>query len=211
MNDLSPLKPKLNKTVDFIQKIEKTIPQIPKPSGECKIIVEGKEHSFPILEGSDGGKFLDLRTLYTKAGYFVFDPGFMATGLCCSSITLTDGEKGQLQYRGYKIEDLARNCSFLEVCYLLLYGELPNKSELDRFESLVYFFCRFINFSFVWSFFRNQEMMVHELMISFFKGFQSDAHPMAIMVIENRFFFDDSNFYKRLVLLELCLLSCIPI
>ena len=145
-DDSSPLKPKLIKTTEFIEKIEKTIPQIPTPIGECKIIVEGKEHRFPSLGGNDGGKFLDLRTLYTKAGDCVFDPGFMATGLCCSSITLTDGEKGQLQYRGYQIEDLASNCSFLEVCYLLLYGELPNKSELDRFEALVYFICPFIIF-----------------------------------------------------------------
>ena len=134
--ELSPLKKKLKETRQFIDKA--TIPVIPPPSGECKLLIEGKEYFFPILHGNDGGKFLDLRTLYNQSGHLIFDPGFMATGLCCSSITLTDGDKGQLKYRGYSIEDLSANCCYLEVCYLLMYGELPPKGELERFNSIVY-------------------------------------------------------------------------
>ena len=135
--DQSPLKPKIDKHARFLENLEQTTPKIPNPSGECKIILDGKEFSFPILTGTDGAKFLDIRTLFSQTGHIVFDPGFMATGLCCSSITLTDGEKGQLKYRGYAIEDLSEHCSYLEVCYLLLYSELPNKIELEKFDRIV--------------------------------------------------------------------------
>lgn len=138
--DYNSLKPKVDKASKLLQRIEKSTPKIPNPSGECKILLEGKEFSFPILMGTDGAKFIDLRTLFTKTGHVVFDPGFMATALCCSSITLTDGEKGLLKYRGYAIEDLSEHCSYLEVCYLLLYGELPNSKELEKFDRIVYYF-----------------------------------------------------------------------
>ena len=133
--DQSPLKASLFKTREYIDRV--TIPVIPKPSGECKLVIDGKEYFFPILKGNDGEKFLDLRTLYNKSGHLIFDPGFMATGLCSSSITLTDGEKGQLKYRGYSIEDLSKNCSYTEVCYLLMYSELPNAAELEKFNNIV--------------------------------------------------------------------------
>ena len=136
-DDESPLKHKIYVSTEYIAKVEQTIPRIPEPKGECKLLVEGKEYYFPILHGNDGCKFLDLRTLFLESGHLVFDPGFMATALCCSSITLTDGEKGLLKYRGYAIEDLAENCDYIEVCYLLLYGILPNKNELDRFSEIV--------------------------------------------------------------------------
>lgn len=134
----SPLQEQIEK--DKLPKTLKksAIPEIPPPNGECKLIIEGREYTFPILHGTDGEKFLDLRTLHTQSGYLIFDPGFMATGLCCSSITLTDGEKGQMKYRGYSIEDLSTNCSYTEVCYLLMHGELPCQSELEKFDKLVY-------------------------------------------------------------------------
>lgn len=137
--DQSPLRERLKSENDLIEIIEDSIPKIPSPSGECKIIIDGKEYSFPVLKGTDGSKFLDLRTLYTQTNHLVFDPGFMATGLCCSSITLIDGEKGCLKYRGFLLEDLAVNCSYLEICYLLLYGELPSLNEMERFNIIVYF------------------------------------------------------------------------
>ena len=133
--DESPLKNSLYKTREYIDNA--TIPVIPNPTGECKLVIDGKEYFFPILQGNDGGKFLDLRTLYNKSGHLIFDPGFMATGLCSSSITNIDGENGHLNYRGYSIEDLSKNCSYTEVCYLLMYSELPNAKELERFNNIV--------------------------------------------------------------------------
>ena len=105
------------------------------------------------------------RNLYAKTGCFTFDPGFVCTGSCASKITEIDGEKGRLSYRGFDIRDLALNCSYLEVCFLLLYGELPTRTELEIFESEVL-----------------DEMVLHEKMIDFYQSFEKDSHPMAIMV-----------------------------
>ena len=88
---------------------------------------------FPVLGGTEGPDVIDVRTLYGKTGKFTYDPGFMSTASCRSSITYIDGEAGILQYRGYPIEQLAESCSFLEVAYLILHGELPNRRELDDF------------------------------------------------------------------------------
>lgn len=108
---------------------------------------------------------LDIRQLYAKAGVFTFDPGFTSTGSCESKITFIDGEQGILQYRGYSIESVANHCDYLEVCYLLMFGELPSSSQKASFKSKV-----------------QSEAMLHEKLISFFNGFKCDAHPMAIMV-----------------------------
>src|SRR5947199_1041784 len=93
--------------------------------------------TFPLLSGSIGPDVIDIRTLYTKTGKFTYDPGFLSTASCNSAITYIDGDKGELLYRGYPIEQLAVNCDFLETCYLLLYGELPNQEQKNDFVSRV--------------------------------------------------------------------------
>ena len=120
---------------------------------------------FPIYSGSIGPDVVDIRALYGKTGKFTYDPGFMSTAACNSSITYIDGDKGELLYRGYPIEQLAVSCDFLETCYLLLNGELPNGVQKKDFVSLV-----------------TNHTMVHEQMSSFFHGFRRDAHPMAVLV-----------------------------
>lgn len=119
----------------------------------------------PILSGTIGPDVVDIQTLYQKTGMFTYDPGFTSTASCSSSITYIDGEKGILLYRGYPIEQLAEHCTFLEVCYLLLNGELPTPDEMQKFEGTI-----------------TMHTMVHDQLTNFFKGFRRDAHPMAIMV-----------------------------
>jgi citrate synthase len=119
----------------------------------------------PIYQGSIGPEVIDIRKLYTQTGKFTYDPGFMSTASCNSSITYIDGDKGELLYRGYPIEQLAVSCDFLEVCYLLLNGELPNAKEKAEFDALV-----------------TNHTMVHEQMQFFFRGFRRDAHPMSVLV-----------------------------
>jgi citrate synthase len=119
---------------------------------------------FPVLGGTEGPDVIDVRALYGKTGKFTYDPGFMSTASCRSSITYIDGEAGILQYRGYPIEQLAENCSFLEVAYLILHGELPNRKELDQFVNIV-----------------TRHTMVHEQLSRFYTGFRRDAHPMAVL------------------------------
>ena len=119
----------------------------------------------PIYKGTIGPDVIDIRKLYGATGKFTYDPGFMSTAACNSAITYIDGDKGELQYRGYPIEQLAVNCDFLETCYLLLNGELPTTSERDAFVKTV-----------------SQHTMVHEQMQFFFRGFRRDAHPMAVLV-----------------------------
>ncbi len=119
---------------------------------------------FPVLTGSVGPDVIDVRALYAKTGKFTYDPGFMSTASCRSSITFIDGDKGILQYRGYPIEQLAEQCSFLEVAYLIMNGELPNKKQLDEFVGIV-----------------RRHTMVHEQLNRFYSGFRRDAHPMAVL------------------------------
>jgi citrate synthase len=119
---------------------------------------------FPVLTGSVGPDVIDVRALYAKTGKFTYDPGFMSTASCRSSITFIDGDKGILQYRGYPIEQLAEQCSFLEVAYLILNGELPNKEQLETFVRII-----------------TQHTMVHEQLNRFYSGFRRDAHPMAVL------------------------------
>ena len=120
---------------------------------------------FPIYKGTVGPDVVDIRKLYGATGKFTYDPGFMSTAACNSSITYIDGDKGELLYRGYPIEQLAVNCDFLETCYLLLNGELPNKAEGKKFSDTV-----------------TNHTMVHDQMQYFFRGFRRDAHPMAVLV-----------------------------
>ncbi len=119
----------------------------------------------PIYKGTVGPDVIDIRKLYGSTGKFTYDPGFMSTAACNSSITYIDGDKGELQYRGYPIEQLAVNCDFLETCYLLLNGELPNQKQKDEFDDTV-----------------TLHTMVHEQMQFFFRGFRRDAHPMSVLV-----------------------------
>ena len=119
----------------------------------------------PVISGSIGPDVVDIRTLLGKAGKFTYDPGFLSTASCRSAITYIDGDAGVLLYRGYPIEQLAQHCDFLEVCYLLLTGELPNKEQKEQFVTTV-----------------TRHTMVHDQLNNFFRGFRRDAHPMAVMV-----------------------------
>jgi len=125
----------------------------------------GESFILPVMEGTIGPKVIDIRKLYSDTGCFTFDPGFTSTASCESALTYIDGDLGILRHRGYSIEELAEKSDYLEVCHLLLYGELPNKLEKEDFESRV----------------RNHTMM-HEQLQYFFRGFRRDAHPMSIMV-----------------------------
>ncbi|MDH6503443.1 citrate synthase [Polynucleobacter sphagniphilus] len=118
----------------------------------------------PIYKGTVGPDVIDIRKLYGQTGKFTYDSGFLSTASCNSKITYIDGDKGELLYRGYPIEDLADNCDFLEVCFLLIHGELPNATEKKEFEDLVM-----------------HHTMVHEQMQFFLRGFRRDAHPMAVL------------------------------
>ena len=130
----------------------------------AKLILDGKEYDLPIHSPSAGPDVLDIRKLYAQAGVFTYDPGFTSTASCDSTIKIIDGDKGELLHRGYPIDQLASKSHYLEVCYLLLYGELPSPAELEDFESRV-----------------TNHTMIHEQMMYLFRGFRRDAHPMAIM------------------------------
>jgi len=127
--------------------------------------LDGKSVELPILSPTAGPDVLDVRKLYAEAGVFTYDPGYTSTASCDSTITFIDGDKGELLHRGYPIDQLAGKSHYLEVCYLLLYGELPTATELEDFETRV-----------------TRHTMLHEQMQYFFRGFRRDAHPMAIMV-----------------------------
>lgn len=125
----------------------------------------GESYEFPVYEATVGPDVIDISTLYAKTDNFTYDPGFTSTASCESKITYIDGNKGILLYRGYAIGDLAENASFLEVCFLLLNGELPSEEEKDEFEHAITY-----------------HTMLHDQMVTLFNGFRRDAHPMAIMV-----------------------------
>ena len=118
----------------------------------------------PVYNGSIGPDVMDIRKLYGQTGMFTYDPGFLSTASCQSAITYIDGDKGELLYRGYPIEQLATQCNFLETCHLLLYGELPNAQRKHEFTQTV-----------------THHTMVHEQMQFFLRGFRRDAHPMAVL------------------------------
>ncbi|MBI3937650.1 MAG: citrate (Si)-synthase [Betaproteobacteria bacterium] len=119
---------------------------------------------FPVMSGTMGADVVDIRPLYGKTGKFTYDPGFISTASCLSKITYIDGDAGILMYRGYPIEELAEHCDFLEVAYLILNGELPNKKQKHEFDNLV-----------------AHHTMVHEQLARFYSGFRRDAHPMAVL------------------------------
>jgi citrate synthase len=127
--------------------------------------LNGQTYDLPVSSPTLGPDVIDIRKLYDAADVFTFDPGFTSTAACESAITFIDGDKGELLHRGYPIEQLANQSTHLELCYLLLYGELPNAQELADFKTLV-----------------TRHTMVHEQMHNFFRGFRRDSHPMATMV-----------------------------
>jgi citrate synthase len=133
-------------------------------SKTARLTIGDTSLDLPVYSGTLGPDVIDIRGLYADAGVFTFDPGYTSTGSCESAITFIDGEIGQLLYRGYPIEQLAEKSHFLEVCYLLLYGELPTAGQLEDFESRV-----------------TNHTMLHDQMTYFFRGFRRDAHPMAVV------------------------------
>ena len=130
----------------------------------AKFEIDGKTVELPVLRGTDGPAVVDIRKLYAEADVFTYDPGFMSTASCESKITFIDGDAGILLHRGYPIMELAEQSSFLEVCYLLLHGELPTAPQFEEFEHNITY-----------------HTMIHEQFDRFFMGFRRDAHPMAIM------------------------------
>lgn len=143
-----------------------SVAEIHKPvPAEATLSVGGGRHELPIRSGTLGPDVIDISTLYAETGNFTYDPGFTSTASCESKITFIDGDKGILLYRGYPIDQLAERGTFMETCYLLLYGELPTKDQYETFCNLI-----------------TRHTMVHEQMMRFYTGFRRDAHPMAIMV-----------------------------
>jgi citrate synthase len=135
-----------------------------KNNDNAKLNLNGENINFNIHEGTIGPDVIDISKLYSESGRFTYDPGFTSTANCKSSITFIDGEKGILLYRGYPIDQLAEQGNYLETCYLLLNGELPNQNQYTKFEETI-----------------NEYTLVHEQLNRFFTGFRPDAHPMAIM------------------------------
>ena len=138
------------------------------PTGKTVTIINnatGQREEFPIIEGTQGPAGVDIRQLYAKMGLFTYDPGFKSTASCSSEITYIDGEEGTLLYRGYPVDQLAENTCYLEVCYLLLNGELPTHEEYGHFHRMI-----------------TTHSMVNEKIKEFIRGFRYDAHPMAILV-----------------------------
>ena len=130
----------------------------------ASLTLDGKTYELPVISPTLGPSVIDIRKLYAQANVFTYDPGFTSTAACDSSITYIDGDAGELLHRGYPIDQLAANSHYLEVCFLLLYGNLPQATELESFENLV-----------------TNHTMLHEQMVHLFRGFRRDAHPMAIM------------------------------
>ena len=126
----------------------------------------GESVVLPVLDGVDGPSVIDVRKLYAQTGHFTYDPGFRATGSCDSALTYIDGEQGILLHRGYAIEELANKSDYMEVCYLLLHGNLPSAAAKAEFEHTI-----------------THHTMVHDQIHNFFRGFRRDAHPMAIMCV----------------------------
>ena len=150
------------------------------PGGAATFKLGDKETSLPILKGTMGPDVVDIRKLYGESDMFTYDPGFTSTASCESQITFIDGDKGVLLYRGYPIDQLAEGSDFLEVCHLLIYGELPTAAQCSDFTHLV-----------------TRHTMLHDQFHRFFQGFRRDAHPMAIMVgavgALSAFYYDSAN------------------
>ena len=133
-------------------------------SKQAKLILDKKEYEFPIVTGSENEKAIDISRLRAETGYVTLDPGYVNTGATTSAITYLDGENGILRYRGIPIEQLAEKSTFVETSYLLIYGELPDAKQLEKFSKLLTY-----------------HSMIHEDMKHFFDGFPASAHPMAIL------------------------------
>ena len=144
---------------------DKTRPASATMRAAAHLSVDGKAVDLEVKSGTIGPDVVDVGALYKHTGHFTYDPGFTSTANCKSSITYIDGDKGELLYRGYSIDQLAENTNFLAVCYLLLYGELPSNAEFINFRRTI-----------------TTHSMVHEQMTRFFTGYRRDAHPMAVMV-----------------------------
>ena len=136
-----------------------------KQTGSATISVGGKQIDLPVLGGTVGPDVIDVKSLHAQTGMFTLDPGFTSTASCESQITYIDGDEGTLLYRGYPIDQLADNSSFLEVCYLLLHGQLPTETELKDYTTTI-----------------THHTMLHTQFDRFFEGYRRDAHPMAVMV-----------------------------
>ena len=131
---------------------------------KVKITYNNESYSFPIIQGSENEKAIDIKQLRAETGLITYDPGYKNTGHCISNITYLDGEKGILRYRGYSIDELCKKTTFLEVCYLLIFEELPTKKELDKFQSDI-----------------NEESLVDEHIKDIFQSFPKSAHPMGVL------------------------------
>ncbi|MDE3123012.1 MAG: citrate (Si)-synthase, partial [Paracoccaceae bacterium] len=138
---------------------------MPEPTKTATLTFDNKSIELPMHSPSVGPDAVDIRKLYASGDIFTYDPGFTSTASCRSTITYIDGDKGELLYRGYPIEQLADKSSYLECCFLLLYGELPTADQMKEFTTRV-----------------TRHTMLHEQVHYFFRGFRRDAHPMATMV-----------------------------
>ncbi|SEN24299.1 citrate synthase [Nitrosomonas marina] len=136
-----------------------------KGTATLSLSTGGEAIELPVISGTMGPDVVDIRKLHAKSGLFTYDPGFLSTASNSSEITFIDGGKGVLLYRGYPIEQLARQCDFIEICYLLLHGELPKATEKTEFDGVI-----------------KHHTMLHEQLVKLFSGFRRDAHPMAVMV-----------------------------
>ncbi|MDD3276830.1 MAG: citrate/2-methylcitrate synthase, partial [Kiritimatiellales bacterium] len=131
-------------------------------NGTAELRVDGQVLTYPVYEGTEGERAIDISKLRKETGLITYDSGFMNTGSCASDITFIDGEKGILRYRGYDVADLAEKCEFIEVAYLLVHGSLPTAVQKDRYSQLL-----------------NQHSMIHEDMKDFFSNYPEHSHPMA--------------------------------
>ena len=131
----------------------------------ASLTIGSKIFKLPIYKSTEGSDVIDVSKLFSDTGYFTYDPGFTSTASCESKVTFIDGEKGILRYRGYDVSDLAKRSDFIEVTNLLIYGDLPNKSQLNKYRNLI-----------------KKHTLLNEQLIKFFNGFRRDAHPMAMMV-----------------------------
>src|SRR5262245_35216497 len=138
-------------------------PPAEKPAS-ARLILDGKEYELPVVVGSEGERAVDVAQLRAKTGYITLDPGYGNTGSCESEITFIDGDAGILRYRGYPIEEIAGRAQFTEICFLLIYGHLPNQAEIAEFRERL-----------------TKHSMIHEDMKKFFESFPPNAHPMAIL------------------------------
>ncbi|AKJ64108.1 citrate synthase [Kiritimatiella glycovorans] len=136
----------------------------PRELGQARLSLDDTQISFPVIEGSEGERAVDIRKLRKETGLITYDPGFVNTGSCCSRVTFINGEEGILRYRGYDIEDLAEKCEFIDVAYLLVHGALPTEDEHRKFSRLL-----------------NEHSMIHEDMRHHFSFYPERAHPMAVL------------------------------